>query len=153
MLKFILSIIISYSPSFATIFWQMDTKGWYAELSRPKFSPPSWVFGVVWPILYFLIGVSLYLFWNSDADFSHKRIGFILFGVQLFLNACFTPIFFAYKSLLGGFIISLLLSVFVFLTIIEFYKISPAAAYLLVPYLLWDFFAAFLSYKILVLNP
>lgn len=68
------------------------------------------------------------------------------------LNACFTPIFFAYKSLLGGFIICLLLALFVLLTIVEFYKVVPISAYLLIPYLLWGIFATFLSYKIFSLN-
>ncbi|MEI8377178.1 MAG: TspO/MBR family protein [bacterium] len=152
MQKLILSILIGYSPSFISGFFKFDTTNWYSKLTKPSFSPPSWIFGVVWPILYFLIGLSLYFFWKTDADFEEKKLGYTFFAIQLLLNACFTPIFFAYKSLLGGFVICLLLSIFVLLTILEFYKIAPLSAYLLIPYLLWDIFATFLSFKILLLN-
>lgn len=152
MFKLILSFLLAYSPTFISVFFNMDSKIWYGQLVKPSFSPPSWVFGVVWSVLYFLIGVSLYLFWNSNVDFIQKKTGFTIFGMQLLLNASFTPIFFGLKSLLGGFIICLLMSIFVVLTIISFYKISPISSYLLVPYLFWGLFATFLSYKILVMN-
>lgn len=150
--KLILSIFISYSPAFISGFCHVDTKSWYAQLVKPSFSPPAYVFGIVWSILYFLIGISLYLFWQSEGNFSSKKIGFIIFGLQLLLNAAYTPVFFEKKSLLGGLIICILLSIFVLLTIIEFYKFSPISAYLLIPYLLWGFFAMILNYKILSLN-
>ncbi len=152
MFKLISSILIAYSPAFISGFWRMDTKGWYAKLVKPNFSPPSWVFGVVWSILYLLIGLSLYFFWKSDGDFIQKKAGFVFFGIQLLLNAAFTPVFFGMKSLLGGLIICILLSIFVFLTILEFYKFSFIAAVLLLPYLIWGLFAAFLNYKIFSAN-
>lgn len=152
MLKLISSLLIAYSPVFVSSFFKFDSKGWYAALTKPSLSPPAWVFGVVWTILYFLIGISLYLFWKTDVDFEQKKLGYTFFVIQLILNACFTPVFFAYKSLFGGLVICFLLAVFVLLTIIEFYKVSPTSAYSLIPYLLWGLFATFLSYRILILN-
>lgn len=151
MFKLIASILIAYSPAFISGGWRMD-RTWYSNLIKPNFSPPSWVFGVVWSILYFMIGLSLYFFWKADNDFEQKKLGYVFFLIQLLINAAFTPVFFGLKSILGGLIICILLAIFVLLTMLEFYKTSPIAAYLLIPYLIWGLFATFLNFKIFSLN-
>lgn len=130
---------------------QSDTT-WYQNLIKPNFTPPSWVFAPIWTIIYTLMTISLFLFWNSNYDFSRKKWGTIFFTLQLILNAIYTPIFFGQKSLEGGFIITILLAVTLIFTIIEFYKISKLSAYLLLPYLMWGCFAIALSQNILILN-
>ena len=152
--KLIFTMLIAYSPALVSRAFMMNTPDrWYLEIVRPSFSPPGWVFGVVWGILYFMIGLSLFLFCIAQGDTLQKRPGFIFFGIQLLLNAAFMPVCFGMHSFLGGFIICVLLAIFLVLTIIQFYKISKIAAYLLIPYLMWGLFAIVLSYNVYILNP
>lgn len=124
----------------------------YADLVKPSFSPPGWVFPVVWTILYFLIAVALYriLLWGSMGKDVRKAV--ILFGIQLFLNFLWTPIFFKLNFYGAAFLLLLLLLFFIILTTIEFCKIDKMAALLMVPYMLWVIFAGILNYSIWMLN-
>lgn len=151
--KFIFSVIISYSPALVARAFLLNVPDrWYQEIARPPVSPPGWVFGVVWSVLYFLMGCSLFLFCIAEGDAEEKRLGFIFFGIQLLLNAAFMPVCFGHRWFLGGFIICVLLAIFVVLTMFAFYKVSKIAAFLLLPYLLWGLFAIFLSYQVYKLN-
>jgi len=152
--KFIFTMLISFSPVLVSRAFLMNAPDrLYKEIVQPSFAPPGWAFGVVWTVLYFLIGISLFLFCTAEGDSSQKRMGFIFFGIQLLLNVAFMPICFGLRSFLGGLIICVLLAVFLILTIVQFFKISKISAYLLIPYLLWGLFAIILSYKVYILNP
>lgn len=124
----------------------------YSSIVRPPLSPTSWVFPVVWSILYFLMGVSLYLVWNSDASENEKRRAFLLFVIQLFLNFIWSPIFFNKQWFLFAFVVLVFLWVVTLLMIISFYKISKPAGLLQIPYLLWLTFAGYLNFAIYLLN-
>lgn len=124
----------------------------YSSIVRPPLSPPGWVFAVAWSILYLLMGVSLYLVWNSVANEGAKRRAFLLFAIQLFLNFIWSPIFFNEQWFLASFIVLMALWIFVFLMILSFYKISKKAGLLQIPYLLWLTFAAYLNFAIYLLN-
>ena len=123
---------------------------WYAELAKPVFNPPAWVFGPVWTTLYILMGISLWLIWKSDSLEKNKAI--CLFLVQLALNAIWSPIFFGVQSLGNALATIVLLWAAIVLTILIFKKISRPAAWLLVPYILWVSFAGYLNYTIWMLN-
>ena len=125
---------------------------WYNTLSKPFFSPPSWVFGPAWTILYILIGISLFLVWTKKADSDIKRNALYIFFAQLFLNAIWSPIFFGLQSPFTGLIIIALLWVTIIININVFYKVSKTAALLLIPYLLWVSFASVLNFAIWQLN-
>ena len=71
-----------------------SVKTWYAELSRPSFTPPDWTFGVVWPILYVMMGISVFMIWNRGLDKRKVKVALGLFVLQLVLNGLWTPIFF-----------------------------------------------------------
>lgn len=125
---------------------------WYVSLNKPTFSPPNWVFGPVWTILYTLMGIAVYKIWikkdNKGRDFAVK-----IFAVHLFLNFLWSVIFFGAKNLgLAFFEISVLWVVIIYL-IKLFAKIDKLAAILLVPYLLWVSFAAILNLSVWTLNP
>ncbi len=131
--------------------------GWYAGLVRPALNPPAWVFGPVWTTLYALMGVAAFLVWSSYAKATEDkkkgiRVALILFGVQLVLNALWSIIFFRLHSLGGAFIEIIFLWLAILATITAFAKISRPAAYLLLPYILWVTFAAYLNYGIWTLN-
>ncbi len=122
---------------------------WYAKLKKPSFSPPNWVFGPVWTILYFLIGISVAMLWEQLPVTS---LAFLLFVMQLFLNGIWTPVFFGLKNIESAFYIIVTLWIFTLLTIIACWTVSLAAAVLLLPYFAWISFAALLNFKIWQLN-
>ena len=147
--KFIISIVVPFIIAGIGSFFTSSSVGtWYVTLVKPVFNPPSWVFGPVWTVLYLLMGISLYMVWI-------KRVGIkamIFFGVQLFLNALWSIIFFGLNNPLYAFIEIILLWFSIVFTIYYFYKIEKTAAYLLIPYLLWVSFAAILNFSIMILN-
>jgi|SRR3989344_1450953 len=136
--------------------------GWYAGLVKPLFSPPNWVFGPVWTLLYFLMGVSLFLVVKSHKQYPYKlefvRVlfvwvaGVIFFFVQLLFNIFWSILFFGMKNPVYAFFDIVLLWIFIIVTIFAFAKISKPAAWLLVPYILWVTFAVYLNLMIVMLN-
>ncbi|WP_458746459.1 TspO/MBR family protein [Candidatus Nitrosocosmicus sp. T] len=125
---------------------------WYSTLTKPTFAPPGWVFGPAWIILYFLMGVSLYTVWVSESKPKIRKVFFIVFGIQLALNALWSLLFFGLKSPLLGLVDIILLDIMVIVTIIYARAISRLAAILLVPYLVWIIFASILNFAIYLLN-
>jgi translocator protein len=123
---------------------------WYVTLNKPFFSPPNWIFGPVWTILYILMGVSLYLVWNSKVK--HQQKALKLFLVQLALNALWSIIFFGMKNPTLALVNIVALWITIFFTIKTFRPISKLAANLLIPYILWVSFAFLLNLMIVILN-
>jgi translocator protein len=125
-------------------------QSWYPTIVKPSWNPPNWIFGPVWTLLYILIGASIAVIWHSEAE--NKSKAYRLFGIQAILNLIWTPIFFGMHNLGLSFIVIILMVLFIFLTILEFYKIKRLAAYLLFPYLAWVSFATVLNGAIFWLN-
>lgn len=134
------------------LFTATSIGSWYAGLNKPSFNPPNWVFGPVWITLYVLMGIAMYLIWTGDFPGKTKQTAVILFVVQLVLNMLWTFFFFYLQKPFLGFIEILILLVFIVLTIWKFYSLRPAAAYLMVPYLLWVGFATVLTFSLWNLN-
>ena len=126
-------------------------KDWYNELNRAPWSPPSWVFGVVWPILYMLMGVSLLLVWSSNRCKPYCR-GLLYFFVQLGFNLVWTSIFFEYRMPRLALLDLWLTLVFSYLTYIKFTKINNIAGLLLIPYIGWLCLALTLNGYIVMYN-
>ncbi len=125
---------------------------WYAGLVKPALNPPSWVFGPAWTTLYALMGIAAFLIWKNGWERKDVRMALGVFGIQLFLNAIWSIIFFGLQSPGWALVNIVLLWLAIVWTITVFYKISRPAAYLLVPYLLWVSFASYLNYSIWMLN-
>ncbi len=152
-LKFIISILICQSAGiFGSLFTIEAVPDWYSTLTKPTFAPPGWVFGPVWIILYFLMGVSLYTIWVCESKPKIRKVFFTVFGIQLALNALWSLLFFGLKSPLLGLLDILLLDIMVTVTIIYAKSISKLAAILLVPYLVWIIFASILNFAIFLIN-
>ncbi len=150
-IKLILAIIICNLAGFiGSLFTVNSISTWYATLNKPDFSPPNWLFGPAWGILYILMGISLYLVWMKGVN--KVKNSLIIFGIQLLLNALWSIIFFGMRNITFAFIEIILIWIFILLTIIEFYKIDKRASYLLIPYILWVSFATVLNFYILILN-
>lgn len=124
---------------------------WYRFLNKPLFNPPNWIFGPVWATLYLLMGISLYLIWQSKSKKKSNKYLFI-FYIQLFLNFLWSIIFFGLHNPLLAFIEILFLWLAIILTMIGFYKVSKPAGILLIPYILWVSFASILNLAIYILN-
>jgi tryptophan-rich sensory protein len=152
-IKLIISIVICNSAGFiGSIFTTSTLPTWYNSLEKPSFNPPSWVFGPVWITLYTLMGISAYLVWRQGIHNSQVKAAFIIFGVQLFLNAIWSPIFFGLRALFAALVVIVILWIAILLTIYAFYKISRVAAVLLIPYIFWVSLATILNYSLWVLN-
>lgn len=124
---------------------------WFNSLTKPFLNPPSEVFAPVWVILYILIFISLLIYIIKPARTS-KISGYIFFSIQLFFNIIWSPVFFFMQNIGFALFIVLLLDIFVFLTIRNFYKNSPISAFLLIPYFIWVLFATYLNGAYFVLN-
>ncbi len=150
--RLIISLIIPLAVGGLSAFITRGDMEIYKTVERPPFSPPSIVFPIVWSILYILMGISLYLIWNSDDHYTDKTFAYTLFGFQLFLNFIWSPVFFSANQYLLAFIILIVLWITVLLMIISFYKISKPAALLQIPYLIWVTIAGYLNIGIYLLN-
>ncbi|MBT4824782.1 tryptophan-rich sensory protein [Candidatus Woesearchaeota archaeon] len=149
--KLILSIVICQLAGIIGSFFTVSSVStWFLTLNKPFFNPPSWLFGPVWITLYLLMGISLYLIWNSYNKSSRLAISF--FSIQLVLNSLWSILFFGLKNPLLAFIEIIILWIFILLTIIFSHKKSKTSAYLLIPYILWVTFAAILNFSIFYLN-
>jgi translocator protein len=124
---------------------------WYADLDKPAFNPPGWVFGPVWTLLYVMMGTSAWLVWRK-AGFRAARIALGLYLIQLALNAAWTPVFFGAQRPDLAFIVIVALWLAVAATIAAFKRHSLAAMLLLVPYIAWVSFAAVLNFTLWQLN-
>ena len=121
----------------------------YNELIQPAFAPPSFLFPIVWTILYVLMGVSYGILENKGLNDSEINSSYYL---QLTVNALWTFIFFVFKWRLFAFIWILILDVLVIDMIIKFYKKDRTAGLLQIPYLIWILFATILNFFVYLLN-
>ena len=129
-----------------------DNMDLYSKITKPPLAPPSWLFPLVWTILYILMGVSLYLVWDNNANQEVKYKAFLLFGIQLFLNGIWSPVFFNNQQFLLSLIILVALCGFTIGMIITFYKISKPSGILQIPYFIWLVFAGYLNLAICLIN-
>lgn len=152
--KFLVSVIgCELAGIAATPFTLSAIPTWYQTLNKPIFSPPNWVFGPVWTILYFLMGLAVYLIWTSKTKNQKlKQVGLKYFSIQLGLNFLWSILFFGLHSPILGMIDIIILWILILITMMKFHKISKTASYLLIPYLLWVSFATVLNLTIVVLN-
>ena len=129
-----------------SIFTASAIPTWYANLIKPTFSPPNWIFAPVWTTLYILMGISAYLVWIK------KNNALKLFWVHLTVNVAWSYLFFGLRNPFYGLICILVLWGLIVAVIYKFSKIDKRSAYLLYPYLAWVTFATFLNYNIWILN-
>ncbi len=152
-LKLIFSIGVCFLVAgIGSAFTLPSIPSWYAQLNKPFFSPPNFLFGPVWTVLYLLMGISLYIVWNKNLKNKNKDKAIKTFILQLVLNLLWSLIFFGLHQPLLAFITIIILWISILMTIKYFYKISKPAAYLLIPYILWVSFASILNLAIVGLN-
>jgi benzodiazapine receptor len=128
----------------------VDAASFYAQLSKPSWAPPAWVFGPVWSSLYALMGIAAWLVWRSPGP---KGVALGLFGAQLAVNALWSWLFFAWHQGAMAAVEVLILLVLIVATVVAFWRISRPAALLLLPYLSWVSFASALTWAVWRSNP
>ena len=124
---------------------------WYANLAKPSFSPPNWIFGPVWTTLYLLMAFSVWRILCLPAG-SMRRTALTLFFVQLVLNAAWSWMFFAANSPLLGVVNIVPQFALIIATVVAFYRLDRLAALCLVPLTAWVAFATVLNFSIWMLN-
>lgn len=175
LVKFFISIIIcELAGSIGAVFTTPEIGSWYKTLNKPPFNPPNWIFGPVWTILFVLMGIALYLVWTkgwkvkNEIKFRKKKPNalserflsgkwqkaniIIIFVLQLVLNVLWSIIFFGMHFPGLAFFELLMLWFSIIFLIVNFYRVSRAAAVLLLPYILWVSFAGILNLFIWILN-
>ena len=136
-----------------SIFTAQGLNTWYDALQQPMLAPPSWVFGPVWTALFALIGVALWLVWRQiESSPREVWIALGVFMVHFVFNLGWSAVFFGLQELGWGLAVIGLLWLLIVTTMWAFDRVDRRAALLLVPYLLWVSFAAYLNYRFWVLN-
>lgn len=126
-------------------------RDWYINLQKPFFNPPNYLFGPVWTFLYLNMGISFYLILQSDES-RIKKEAITVFSIQLFLNFCWSFLFFHFHLIGVAFAEIILLLLFILAMINSFNKVNRMAAWLQLLYLLWVSFASILNGAIFCLN-
>ncbi len=144
-------LLCEFAGVIGSVFTFSQIAGWYVSLNKPFFTPPDWVFGPVWLTLYALMGIALYLAWQSGGGKKLKQ-ALQVFGLQLALNALWSIIFFGAESIFFGLVVIVLLWLAILWTITKFWRIDEKAGWLLVPYIVWVTIATALNAGVWLLN-
>ncbi|MBS3076631.1 tryptophan-rich sensory protein [Candidatus Pacearchaeota archaeon] len=141
-----LSFVIVFGVAFlGSLFTTPVTNSEWYESIKPAITPPNYVFPIVWNILFLLITISIYLSWTSAKKKQKTKLAWA-FGINLFLNALWSLIFFTMKNPPLAFFELILLDISIFFLIYTTNKIDKTSSYLLIPYFLWVTFAGYLNY-------
>ena len=156
-LKFIFAMFLGFLPGIlGVIVAPMETGGnlWYNTLNHSMLTPPGWVFSATWSVLYFMLGLALFMVMQADMGrrSQTKTSAYILFALNIIFNTLWSFVFFG-AHLPGLALLTLVaLIVIAILMAREFLRINQAAFWLTVPYVLWLFFAFYLNAMISYLN-
>ena len=149
----VVNLLVSLGAGVASALFTMNNiKAVYAGLNLPPLSPPAWVFGIVWTILFLLMGISAYMVYTSDANSDRKRNALIIYGVQLIFNLLWSIFFFNKQWYWFSFAWLIVLWFLILTMIVMFSNISRKAALLQIPYFLWVTFAGYLTAGVAILN-
>lgn len=146
----IISILIPLIGGFISGLISMTGIKEFNMLKKPFLAPPGFIFPIVWTILYILMGISSYLIYKENDYYSNCALK--IYGINLFLNFLWSPIFFGLNLRLFALVWIIVLDLVIIYMIICFYKINKKAAYLQIPYLIWSLFATYLNLAFYILN-
>lgn len=151
--KLIISLALPLAAGFIGSYSTMSSvDGWYTTIEKSALTPPNFVFGPVWTVLYLLIGLAFYFIWTSKASKAEFRFASLIFFLQLCLNSFWSIAFFGLESPLTALVTIGALWILILVNMILFCRIDKRAGYLLFPYLLWVSFASYLNYIAWLLN-
>jgi len=145
-------LLLSFAAAAVGGIASANAQTFYAQLVRPEWAPPAWLFAPVWSALYLMMGIAAWLVWRTRG-FAAARLAFVLFIVQLVVNALWTWLFFAWQKGAWASADIVVLWLLITATLVSFWRIKPLAGILLLPYLAWVSFATVLSFTTWQLNP
>ena len=150
---YVVSILIALAVGGLSALLTRNNMNIYDEFIMPPLAPPGWLFPVAWGILYVLMGISAgHIITHKNRNLKAASEGLSIYYLSLFVNFFWSIIFFNMRFILLAFIWLVLLLGLVIFTVIKYKKVSPAAAYLQIPYILWLVFAGYLNLSIYLLN-
>ncbi|MBO7238091.1 MAG: tryptophan-rich sensory protein [Elusimicrobiaceae bacterium] len=149
--KLLLWVFVWQAPMWLGAQIAMTNMAWYHSLVRPAFSPPDWVFGPVWAVLYIMLALSGYFLTKKGMDATNQKAVWLMIA-QLVLNAAWTPLFFGMHHLAGSMILVLVMIGMTIWLMRAARPVSRAATWMLVPYLAWLVFAWVLNTSIWMMN-
>ena len=149
-LSFLLFALATFSASLigglATIGFK---EPWYSLLIKPSFNPPDWIFGPVWTTLYLMMTIAIWNFWhNKNRNMNTVYIYFI----HLITNTTWSIVFFVFHKIALALAVLIVLILLIIILIIRFRCVNLLSYYLMIPYLLWCFYALVLNLSLLTLN-
>jgi benzodiazapine receptor len=145
------SLLLTFGAGAIGGFFSVNAPMIYQCLILPPFSPPAWVFGPVWMLLYLIISIAFYRIWMNGTN-EYVKNAMFYFIIQLIFNVLWSLLFFGFSLWLAAVLDILILIVYIIITAIKFYKIDKISAYLMLPYLAWVMFATALNVSIVLLN-
>ena len=142
--------IATYSASFIGGISTINSKEpWYSSLNKSFLTPPDWIFAPVWTTLYLMMTLAIWFYWHSkNRDMNTVYIYFI----HIIVNTTWSIVFFALHKIFLAMLVLITLIIFIFLLIIRFKSVNKLSYYLMIPYLLWCFYALFLNINLVILN-
>ena len=149
--KLLRSIALPLAVGGASALISMDSMQNFSSLNQPPLSPPAWMFPLAWSILYVLMGIAAYLVSESGMP-ARSKTAMTVYGVQLFFNFFWSIIFFNFEAYLFAFIWLIILWVLIIVNTVLFFGINKKAGFLMIPYILWVTFAAYLNLAIYLIN-
>ncbi|MGL4774165.1 MAG: TspO/MBR family protein [Clostridium sp.] len=152
LLPFIISILIPLGGGALIGLLTKNTVLIYSKLTIPLLAPPSWIFGVVWPILYILMGIASYRIYMIRDEGKDVGSSLFFYLLQLLLNFLWPIVFFSFRLYGLSFILLVVLFIFIIITFIQFLKIDKVAGILLIPYIAWIIYAGFLNFVVWMFN-
>lgn len=151
--RLIISLVVpQLAGTIGSMFSRPSISVWYNSLNKPIFNPPNWIFAPVWILLYFLMGVSVYLVWQNISINAYTREALWLFWLNLIFNISWSMVFFSFHAIGTALINIVIIWLFILALMMTFYRINKLSAYLLIPYFAWVSFAMVLNYYIWILN-
>ena len=152
-IKLIVSVLVAeLAGAIGSLFTSTAISTWYATLVKPSFNPPNWIFAPVWTTLFVLMGIGAFFVWQKGLGKKAVRIALIIFLTQLVLNTLWSILFFGLHNPAAALVEIVFLWLAIMATIIAFYRVTPKAAYFLIPYILWVSFAGVLNFSLWHLN-
>lgn len=150
--KYIIGIAIPLAVGGLSALLTQSAMQKFNSLNQPPLAPPSWLFPVVWTVLFVLMGIASALVYMADVPREQKKSALTLYGVQLAMNFLWSIVFFNFGAYLFAFVWLLALLAVIIATAVKFRRISKPAAWMLIPYILWVCFAGYLNFAIYLLN-
>jgi translocator protein len=149
-LSFALFALVTYLASaiggMATIGFK---EPWYSLLIKPSYNPPGWVFAPVWTTLYLMMIISIWFFWHSK----NKDVNTIyIYLIHLIVNTTWSVVFFIFHKIFLALVVLIILILLIIILMLRFRRVNMLSYYLMIPYLLWCFFALILNINLLILN-